>query len=131
MRPSSSDAVSSSSLPMTLKKRVGGSCFVSPAITTCVPRTMAPAASSGAICDASSKITTSNLNTAGSINVATLPGDIIRQGFKSVIRRGISASSLRSGFKRRFFAPSRRKIAVSAVAALIQVCAGRCSVISA
>jgi ribosomal-protein-alanine N-acetyltransferase len=33
----------------------------------------------------------------------------------------------RSGFKRRFFAPSRRRMADSAVAALIHECAGRCS----
>ena len=74
--------MSASSSPTLVeeKKLVGGICLGSPTTITDLPRAMAPTASLVGICDASSKITRSNLFCDKSKNCATDIGLISIQG---------------------------------------------------
>ena len=79
-----------------MKKLVGGSCRSSPATTTWVPREIAETACAGGICDASSKITTSNQRPGGSTE-ATTSGLIAQHGLIAVSVSPARGSSSRSG----------------------------------
>ena len=77
----SSSSSSSRSLS-TRKKEVGGSWRLSPAMTACGARAKLPTASAGGICEASSKITTSNNWGSTGIISETRIGDIVQQGLR-------------------------------------------------
>src|SRR5215207_7929070 len=70
-RAAAISSTSSSSLETVSKNDVGPSCFGSPTTTSCAPRAMAPSASSGRICDASSMTTRSKWNSPGGRYCAT------------------------------------------------------------
>ena len=113
--PSSSAASNCPSKLFALdaKKLVGGNCLVSPAIITCLLLRIAPIASSGNICDASSKITISKLYVCASKKYDTDKGDIIKQGLIFKRRLGIVLNNFLIGIIRRFFPNSLVKILIS------------------
>jgi hypothetical protein len=82
-----SSSISSSSLVTVSKNEVGPSCLGSPTTTSCAPRAIAPSASSGRICDASSITTTSKWNSPGGRYCATACGPIMTHGFSAWIAR--------------------------------------------
>ena len=102
---------SSSSSPVSpfWKKFVGGICFGSPTTTHCFARAMTPIASHTGICDASSKTTRSNVDSAGRY-CATDRGLMRKHGLMRPMIPRASASRRRIGFWRDFFAHSRRMI---------------------
>ena len=85
----SSKAASSSSTCEVAKKLVGGICLGSPTTTSDLPRAMAPTASLVGICEASSKMTRSNLSLFRSRYWATEMGLINMQGQSLGSRVGI------------------------------------------
>ena len=101
IRPSSS----ASSSPFW-KKLVGGSCFVSPTMMALSPRARAPMASQTGICEASSKMTTSNFILPAVKNCAMDRGLIKRQGVSCCKRSGIFSSNMRTGKWRLFLVTS-------------------------
>ena len=86
----SSKSASSSSTCVDVKKLVGGICLLSPTQIKAFPLAMAPTASLVGICEASSKMTRSNLSVPRSRNWATESGLISIQGQ----RRGSSVGML-------------------------------------
>ena len=82
--------ISLSSLSALLKRFAGGICFGSPATINCLPRDIAPTASQTVICEASSKITTSNKSWFVGKYWAIERGDIIKQGANTLTTSGIS-----------------------------------------
>ena len=77
---------------------------------TCEPLAMAPMASHGGICEASSKMTVSNPFSVGSRYCATLKGLINTQGFMLRKNVGMTVNSLRIGRCRRFNSSWRLKM---------------------
>ena len=94
-------------------KQVFDKVLVSPAIITCLLLRIAPIASSGNICDASSKITISKLYVCASKKYDTDKGDIIKQGLIFKSRLGIVLNNFLIGIIRRFFPNSLVKILIS------------------
>ena len=92
---------------------MGGSCLLSPAIITCLPREIAPIAFSVQTCEASSNITVSNLKESASKNRLTDNGDIIGQGFKVIIKLGIALNKRRIGIILRCLFISRFSMLIS------------------
>ena len=89
----SSFSLFSSSTLFEEKKFVGGSCLGSPTITTFSPLAIVPAASAVGSCEASSKITRSNLGNEGSIYCATdmsIQGQSLRRRFGILSKRLLS-----------------------------------------
>jgi hypothetical protein len=89
---------------------VGGSCSGSPTMITWLPRAMAPMASQTGICEASSKITTSNGLASAGRYCAIESGLIIMQGTSWVMTFGIRPKSWRSGMCRAFLLISRASV---------------------
>ena len=89
---------------------VGGSCSGSPTTITWLPRAMAPIASQTGICEASSKITTSNGLASAGRYCAIDSGLIITQGASWVRTFGIRPNSWRSGMCRAFLLISRASV---------------------
>ena len=103
---------SSSSISVFIlsKKLVGGNCLVSPTTTSCLPRIIAPSASTGLTWLASSNITKSNSITPGGKKLAMDMGLIIQTGLMACIARPASSTSLRIGIWRDLLLNSVRKI---------------------
>ena len=124
-----SSSAPSSSLVMRWKKRVGGIWRSSPTTTIWRQRAMAPSASTGSICDASSITSRSKVRPGlrwdagrsvgvvrpppaggGDRNCATESGDIMKTGFAAWIARPARSSSTRTGRWPRFFSNSPFRI---------------------
>ena len=99
---------SASSAPIKRsKKLVGGSCLPSPTTTTCLPRAIAPRASTGLTWLASSKTTRSKSRAPGSRKLAIESGLIMKTGLIAWMASPALRTSCRIGRCRRFFWISR------------------------
>ena len=98
----------SSSPSARSKNEVGGSCFGSPTMTTCLPLAIAPIASHTGICEASSKTTTSKSAVSVARYCAMDIGLIITHGASLVMAVGILLIISRKGKCRLFFCISLR-----------------------